>query len=85
MEVRARLGWFVNDLHRKTFPYHAFRVISRLLPFHAFVRHDGPVSIRRSFLAEDWQRMCAEARLPMKEFSIREYRPARLCVGRIKN
>ncbi|MEO6801788.1 MAG: methyltransferase domain-containing protein [Granulicella sp.] len=84
MEARARRGWFVNDLHRKAFPYYAFRVISRLLPFHAFVRHDGPVSIRRSFLVEDWQRMCAEARLPVGKFSIREYRPARLCVGRIK-
>lgn len=85
MEARARRGWFVNDLHRKAFPYYAFRVISNVLPFHRFVRYDGPVSIRRSFIAEDWQRMCAAARLPVGEFSIREYRPARLCVGRIRN
>jgi hypothetical protein len=73
----------VNDLHRKTIPYHVFHVVSRLLPFHRFVPHDGLVSIRRSFLEEDWRRMCAEARLPAG-FSIREYRPARLCIGRVK-
>jgi SAM-dependent methyltransferase len=84
MEGTARRGWFVNDLHRKIVPYYAVRGISGLLRFHRFVRHDGPVSIRRSFLEEDWQRMCAEARLPVG-FSIRAYRPARLCVERLKN
>jgi SAM-dependent methyltransferase len=84
MEQTARRGWFVNDLHRMMFPYRAFGWIVKVLPFHRFVKHDGLVSIRRSFLSEDWQRLCWEAGLRMEEISIREYRPARLCVGHIK-
>ncbi len=84
MEETARLGWFVNDLHRRAFPYRAFRLLTHVVPFHSFVKHDGLVSIRRSFLAEDWQRLCRMARLSLADVAIREYRPARLCVGRIK-
>jgi SAM-dependent methyltransferase len=83
MERTARRGWFVNDLHRTAFPYRAFGLLVKVLPFHRFVRHDGLASIRRSFLVEDWQRLCAAAGLG-DEVSIREYRPARLCVGRVK-
>ena len=50
----------------------------------AFVKNDGAVSIRRSFVVEDWQRLCAAAGLDARTVSINEYRPARLCVGRIK-
>jgi len=84
MERTARMGWFVNDLHRQPVPYHLFRLIVPVLRLHPFARNDGPVSIRRSFVAEDWRRLCADAELPAGAASIREYRPARLCVGRIK-
>jgi SAM-dependent methyltransferase len=84
MEATAQCGWFVNDLHRTAFPYRAFSLLVKVLPFHPFVQNDGLVSIRRSFLVEDWQRMCAAAALPMDAVTIREYRPARLCVGRVR-
>jgi SAM-dependent methyltransferase len=84
MERTAQLGWFVNDLHRQPVPYHLFRLWVRFTKLHAFVRHDGPVSIRRSFVPEDWTMLCAAAEITPETFSIREYRPARLCVGRIK-
>jgi SAM-dependent methyltransferase len=84
MEETARCGWFINDLHRKAVPYHAFRMMAGLARWHPFVRHDGPVSIRRSFVAEDWERLCLAAHLPPSLVSIKEYKPARLCVGRIK-
>jgi SAM-dependent methyltransferase len=84
MECTARLGWFVNDLHRQPIPYHVFRLLAPILRLHPFVRNDGPVSIRRSFVAEDWGRLCAAAGLAPGAAFIREHRPARLCVGRIK-
>lgn len=84
MEERAHRGWFINDLHRKAIPYHVFRLWARFTDWHAFVKHDGPVSIRRSFLAEDWQNLCAAAGFAAETVTIREYRPARLCVSRIK-
>jgi SAM-dependent methyltransferase len=84
MERTAHLGWFVNDLHRQAVPYHLFRFVSPVLKLHRFVRNDGPVSIRRSFVTEDWRRLCAAAGLVSGTASIREHRPARLCVRRIK-
>jgi 2-polyprenyl-3-methyl-5-hydroxy-6-metoxy-1,4-benzoquinol methylase len=84
MESTARVGWFVNDLHRRSAPYYVFRAVAAVAGWHRFVRHDGPVSIRRSFVREDWERMCGAAGLDMGAVEIREYRPARLCVGRIR-
>ena len=84
MEQTARRGWFIDDLHRKPMPYHLFRLWSLLTDWHPFVKNDGPVSIRRSFVAEDWQDLCAAAEISGELVSIREHRPARLCVGRVK-
>lgn len=84
MEVTARVGWFVNDLHREEMPYRLFRLLAACTTWHPFVKHDGPVSILRSFRSEDWTRLCAEAGLPSEAYAVRGYRPARLCVSRIK-
>jgi SAM-dependent methyltransferase len=84
MEGRATRGWFVNDLSRSAVPYHLFRVLSKAARLHRFVQHDGPVSIARSFLPDDWRKMCAAAGLAASDVAIRGYRPARLCVARIK-
>jgi 2-polyprenyl-3-methyl-5-hydroxy-6-metoxy-1,4-benzoquinol methylase len=84
MEQTARCGWFINDLHRQPVPYHLFRLWARFTNWHPFVKNDGPVSIRRSFVVEDWQSLCADAEVAAENVSIREYRPARLCVGRVK-
>ena len=84
MERTAQRGWFINDLHRQPVPYHLFRLLARFTNWHPFVKNDGPVSIRRSFVVADWQDLCAAAQLDAESVSIKEYRPARLCVGRIK-
>jgi SAM-dependent methyltransferase len=84
METRARLGWFINDLHRQPVPYHLFRLMARFTNWHPFVKNDGPVSIRRSFVIEEWQSLCEAAELDRNTVLIEEYRPARLCVGRIR-
>ena len=83
-ERATRRGWFINDLHRKAVPYHLFRLWARFTNWHPFVKNDGAVSIRRSFVADDWHSLCAAAGLDPKTVSIKDYRPARLCVGRIK-
>jgi SAM-dependent methyltransferase len=82
MEQHAIAGWFINDLSRSAVPYHLFRIFSRLMRLHPFVQNDGPISIARSFLPEDWRRMCASAGLAEDEVSIRGYTPGRLCVMR---
>jgi SAM-dependent methyltransferase len=82
MEQHATLGWFINDLSRAAIPYHFFRVFSKLVKLHPFVQHDGPVSIARSFVQDDWRRMCGTADLGNHDILIQSFKPARLCVTR---
>jgi SAM-dependent methyltransferase len=84
MERTARVGWYVCDLHRMPVPYRIFSIAMRGPWWHRFIRPDGLRSIRRSFVVEDWLRICAAAGLNLKVIEIREYRPARLCVERTK-
>jgi SAM-dependent methyltransferase len=84
MESNAQLGWFINDLSRAAVPYHLLRIFSKLAGLHHFVQHDGPVSIARSFIPDDWRRICAAAGLHPSDVSIQPVWPARLCVSRSK-
>jgi len=88
MENHAEVGWFINDLSRAAIPFHLLRVFTKLARLHPFVQHDGPVSIARSFVPEDWQRMCGAAGLGTsvgaRAVSIQPSWPARLCVSRRK-
>jgi SAM-dependent methyltransferase len=84
MERHAALGWFINDLSRAAVPYHLLRVFAKLTRLHPFVQYDGPASIARSFVHDDWQRMCSAAGLNSHGLSIQPFKPARLCVARRK-
>jgi SAM-dependent methyltransferase len=84
MDREARLGWFINDLHRGVMPYRLFRLLAWAARWHPFVQHDGPVSIRRSFRREDWLHYLAQAGADPACVSIEEFQPARLCVGRLR-
>ena len=84
MEQTARRGWFVNDLSRGRLTYHLFASLARLMRWHRFVIHDGPVSIRRSFRPAEWRRYIAEAGLDAGAIRVAPAWPGRLCVGRVK-
>lgn len=84
MEQVAVRGWFVNDLHRERLPYYGFQLLARALRWHPFIQHDGPVSIRRAFRHDDWQAYLTRAGLALTEVELETFRPARLCVSRIK-
>ena len=84
MEAHARLGWFVNDLSRAATPYRLIKLLAKVTRLHRLVQHDAPVSVARSFRAEDWLRLCAAAGLASSDFALLTYVPARLCVARTK-
>lgn len=84
MERTARQGWFVNDLHRSQTSYYAFKLLARVMRWHHFVQHDGPVSIRRSFSREDWLAYVRDAGLGSERFNVFNAWPGRLCVSRVK-
>ena len=81
-EDHARLGWFINDLQRSRRAAFWFRFLPILFDWHPFIQYDGPVSLRRAFVAEDWLNMLAQARI--NAFSIESHPMNRLCVARIR-
>jgi SAM-dependent methyltransferase len=84
METNCTMGWFINDLSRAPIPYYLFRWFSRLARMHPGVQNDGPISIARAFVVDDWLEMCALAGLSTDDVTIREWTPARICVSRRK-
>jgi len=81
MEQAARLGWFVNDLHRHPVAYFGFSALARIAGWHPFVRHDGPVSIARAFVVQDWLALLDRAEVAGA--GVRRCFPFRLCVSRV--
>lgn len=82
MEARSRRGWFVNDLRRSAFAFYGFTALAAIMRWHSFVRHDGPVSIARSFLPDEWER--ALATTGITGATVERVFPFRLCVARLK-
>lgn len=81
MEREARLGWLVNDLHRHAFAWHGYPLLARLCGWHPIVRHDGRLSIARSFRPAEWAPVLEAAGVS----GARVFRafPFRLCVERL--
>ena len=84
MEEAAEIGWFVNDLHRHPLPYLGFALLARVMRWHRFVQHDGPISVARAFTAVDWARLIDQAGLGGAGVEVRWRFPFRVCVSRIK-
>ena len=57
----ARRLVILNDLHRSAIAYWFFRITSPVLFRDKIITHDGLLSIRRSFMREDWERLLKEA------------------------
>jgi 2-polyprenyl-3-methyl-5-hydroxy-6-metoxy-1,4-benzoquinol methylase len=84
MEATAQTGWFINDLERSEWSCRMFGWVGRMVGWHRFVRHDGPVSFRRALRKEDWMQLLAAAKVPREAVTVEHWRPGRLCVGRWK-
>ena len=82
MDSHARVGWLVNDLHRHRFAHAGFPILATLFGWHNIVRHDGTLSIARSYRPAEWPPVLAEAGVS----GARVYRvfPFRLCVEKLK-
>lgn len=55
MQATARLGWFVNDLHRHALPEWFLRAAFAAPGVNRLVRHDGPASFRRAMTRAEWR------------------------------
>jgi len=61
MDAAARLGWVVNDLVRGRAAYRLVWLLTRLLSRSAMARHDGPMSILRSYTPPEVVALCEKA------------------------
>jgi SAM-dependent methyltransferase len=61
MAVAARLGFIVNDLWRSRLSVALVWLATRLVGCHWISRHDGPLSVRRSYSPAEIRAMAAEA------------------------
>ncbi|TZG28112.1 methyltransferase domain-containing protein [Sphingomonas montanisoli] len=83
MDGAARVGWFVNDIHRHCLPYLGYPILARIMGWHRIVREDGQLSIARGFRPPEWHAMIAAAGLDPSTVSVERHVPFRLCVARL--
>jgi SAM-dependent methyltransferase len=82
MDREAAAGWLVNDLHRHGFAYAGWPLLAGLMRWHPIVRHDGHLSIARSYRPAEWAPLLAEAGVQGARV-FRQF-PFRLCVEKLR-
>lgn len=82
MEAKAAKGWLINDLHRHGFAHAGFPLLARLFGWHPIVRHDGRLSIARSYRPDEWPPILTEAGIDQAR--VHRVFPFRLCVERLR-
>lgn len=74
----CRRGAIVNDLVRGWLPYYSFGALSTLLGMHPMVRHDGAVSVLRSYRPKEAADLCRQA--GWKNFILKRHFPYRMAL-----
>jgi 2-polyprenyl-3-methyl-5-hydroxy-6-metoxy-1,4-benzoquinol methylase len=82
MNAHAKRGWFINDLHRHSFAWLGYPLLAGLMRWHPIVRHDGRLSIARSYRPDEWPPLLEEA--GVQGAWVRRVFPFRLCVEAIR-
>jgi SAM-dependent methyltransferase len=82
MDANAARGWFINDLHRHGFAWLGYPLLAALMRWHPIVRHDGRLSIARSYRPAEWPPLLDEA--GVRGARVRRVFPFRLCVEAIR-
>jgi ubiquinone/menaquinone biosynthesis C-methylase UbiE len=70
----SRRRVLVNDLHRHAVAYFSFKVLAALYSKSRMVQHDGPVSVRRAFHADELLRIAERAGVPARVYRSFPYR-----------
>ena len=82
MDTAAQKGWFINDLHRHGFAYRGFPLLARIMRWHPIVRHDGQLSVARSYRPAEWLPILQEAGI--SGATVARVFPFRLCVTKTR-
>lgn len=68
--IAAKRKVIINDLHRHPAAYGAFRTLCPLAFRNRLVLHDGPLSIRRGFQRNEWEKYLQQAGISEKKYRI---------------
>lgn len=69
MKENAKQGFFINDLHRHPFAYHAIRILTRLFSKSYLVKNDAPLSVMNGFKKSELKKILNRAGI--SRYSIR--------------
>jgi 2-polyprenyl-3-methyl-5-hydroxy-6-metoxy-1,4-benzoquinol methylase len=69
MQSNAGSGFFINDLQRNFFAWHAIRLLTRWFSRSWLVKNDAPLSVLRGFTGDEWKQIVARAGI--KDYSLR--------------
>ncbi len=64
MHQNARLGFFINDLHRHWLAYRSIQFLTTLFSKSYLVKNDAPLSVARGFLKTEWRHLLQLADIP---------------------
>jgi 2-polyprenyl-3-methyl-5-hydroxy-6-metoxy-1,4-benzoquinol methylase len=57
MRENSGIGFFINDLHRHWLAYYLIKVLTWMFSRSYLVKNDAPLSVRRGFTREEWNRI----------------------------
>jgi 2-polyprenyl-3-methyl-5-hydroxy-6-metoxy-1,4-benzoquinol methylase len=63
MRQNARLGFFINDLHRHPLAYYSIKWITGLFSKSYLVKNDAPLSVLRGFSKAEWHTLLKQAEI----------------------
>ena len=61
MRQTAKVGFFINDLHRHSFAYHAINLLTRFFSKSYLVKNDAPLSVARGFIRIELEQLLNRA------------------------
>jgi len=69
MYANAETGFFINDLQRHPFAYHAIRLLTKWFSRSWLVKNDAPLSVLRGFTRGEWEGLLHKAGI--EKYSLR--------------
>jgi 2-polyprenyl-3-methyl-5-hydroxy-6-metoxy-1,4-benzoquinol methylase len=61
MRQHARIGFFINDLHRHRAAYYSIKWLTKLFSSSYLVKNDAPLSVLRGFRRKEWEELLRKA------------------------
>ncbi len=67
MSETARLGFFINDLHRHPLAWQSIKLLTKLFSKSHLVKNDAPLSVLRAFRRSEWEEIFRKSGLPQPQ------------------